>query len=269
MILEFLKVTENLGVVTVSLNRPEKRNAFHPGMIAEITKIFKQIRKDKTTRAVLLTGEGQSFCSGGDLEWMKSMAEYTLAKNLKDARELFAMYFGIRNCPVPVVGKVFGHCFGGGAGLTAVCDIVVAEEKTQFSFSEVKWGLVPAVISPFVSERAAPAKVREWFITAKVFQALEARDGGLINFSGSMGDCDQELERTFKLLHQTAPEAVRATKKLHQSYSTISWKKAEPVVTKLIAQRRVSAEGQKGLKAFLDKKTPVWNESAHGAPPKI
>ncbi len=267
--MEFLKVTQNQGVKTVSLNRPEKRNAFHPGMIREITKAFKDIAKDKAVRAVLLTGEGQSFCSGGDLEWMKSMADYTLAQNVKDAKELYAMYWAIRSCPVPVIGKVFGHCFGGGAGLNAVCDIVAAEEKTQFSFSEVKWGLVPAVISPFVSERATPAMTREWFLTAKVFGAHDALYGGLINFAGAMSEVDAYLEETFKSIMAAAPEAVRETKKLHQSYSTISWKKVEPQVTKLIAKRRVSAEGQKGLKAFLEKKSPQWSESPYGAPAKI
>lgn len=269
--MEFLKLTQNQGVLTVSLNRPEKRNAFHPGMIREITTAFKKAAKEKTVRAVLLTGEGQTFCSGGDLEWMKSMADYTLAQNMKDSKELFGMFWAIRSTPVPVVGKVFGHCFGGGAGLNAVCDIVAAEENTQFSFSEVKWGLVPAVISPFVTERASPARVREWFLTAKVFKAPEALQGGLINFSGSMTDVDKYLEDTFKLILGAAPEAVQDSKKLQQSYSTINWKKVEPQVTKLIAKRRVSAEGQKGLKAFLDKQTPVWSESPYGKPrtPKI
>jgi methylglutaconyl-CoA hydratase len=267
--MEFLKVTNNQGVITVSLNRPEKKNAFHPGMIGEITKTFKQIGKDKTTRAVLLTGEGTSFCSGGDLEWMKSMASYTVKQNLKDAQELFAMYWAIRSCPVPVVGKVFGHCFGGGAGLNAVCDIVASEEKTQFSFSEVKWGLVPAVISPFVVERTNPSKVREWFITAKVFNAPEAQRGGLVNFVGNMPEVDFFIEETFKLIIHSAPEAVRETKKLHQSYSSIAWKKIEPQVIKLIARRRTSAEGQKGLKAFLEKRNPQWSEVPYGAPAKI
>jgi len=267
--MEFLKVTDNQGIVTVSLNRPEKRNAFHPGMIKEITKVFKGFEKDKHLRAVLLTGEGASFCSGGDLEWMKEMAGYSNKENLKDAQELFAMYWTIRNCPVPVVGKIFGHAFGGGAGLTAVCDIVAAEDKTQFCFSEVKWGLVPAVISPFVVERASGHLVREWFLTAKVFNAAEALQGGLINRVGAMPEIDFYLEETFKLILNSAPEAVRQTKKLHQSYSSIVWKKVEPAVTKLIAERRSSPEGQKGLQAFIEKRSPQWSESPYGSPAKI
>lgn len=267
--MQHLKLSQSHGILKVALNRPERRNAFFPEMIGEILKTFKDLKKDKTVRAVVLTGEGKSFCSGGDLEWMKSMARYTLKQNIKDAEELYAMYWAIRSCPVPVIGRVFGHCFGGGAGLTAVCDIVAAEESTQFCFSEVKWGLVPAVISPFVSERAAPAKVREWFLTAKVFDASEALSGGLINFVGSLADVDAFVEKTVDLIQGAAPEAVRETKKLHQSYSTISWKKVEPTVTKLIAKRRVSDEGQKGLQAFLEKREPRWSESPYGAPAKI
>ncbi len=267
--MEFLKVTDNLGVVTVSLNRPEKRNAFHPGMISEITKVFKNFAKDKRLRAVLLTGEGSSFCAGGDLEWMKEMASYSKAENLKDAKRLYDMYRLIRTCPVPVVGKIFGHAFGGGAGLTAVCDIVAAEEKTQFCFSEVKYGLVPAVISPFVNDRASRANISEWFMTAKVFTSAEALAGGLINKTGTAAEVDAYLEETFKLIANAAPEAVRETKKLQLSYSTVAWKKMEPVVTKLIAARRASAEGQKGLSAFLTKSVPQWSEKAYVHPPKI
>lgn len=267
--MQHLKLAQSHGILKVSLNRPERRNAFFPEMIEEIADTFKGLNKDKSVRAVVLTGEGKSFCSGGDLEWMKSMAGYTIKQNLQDARELYAMYWAIRSCPVPVIGRVFGHCFGGGAGLTAVCDIVAAEEGTKFSFSEVKWGLVPAVISPFVSERAQPVKVREWFITAKVFAAGEALSGGLINFVGSIADVDAYVENTLASIKAAAPEAVRETKKLHQSFSTIAWKKVEPVVTKLIAKRRVSEEGQKGLEAFLEKREPRWSDPPYGAPAKI
>jgi len=263
--MDLLKITQNLGVRTISLNRPEKRNAFFPEMIQEITKAFKAAAKDKSVRAILLTGEGQSFCSGGDLEWMKSMAGYTLKQNLKDAQELFEMYWTIRNTPVPVIAKVFGHAFGGGAGLTAVCDIAAAEEKTQICFSEVKWGLVPAVISPFVVERASSAFVREWFMTAKVFNGPEAVAGGLINFSGTIDQVDSYIEQTLILLTAAAPEAVRETKKLHQSYSPINWKQARTKVTKLIAARRVSQEGQTGLKAFLEKRAPKWSDDGQAA----
>src|SRR5665213_1791835 len=178
--MDYLKVVENLGVLTVSLNRPEKRNAFFPPMIGEITKTFMKAANNDGLRSVLLTGERPSFCSGGDAEWMRSMAEFTEKQNIADSENLFDMYASIYNCPVPVLGGVFGHCFGGGAGLVAVCDIVAAESATQFSFSEVKLGLVPAVISPFVMERVAHTKALEWFVTGQVFTSEEAMLGGLI-----------------------------------------------------------------------------------------
>lgn len=267
--MQTLKLTRNMNVLTISLNRPEKRNAFFPEMIREITKAFKATAKDKELRAVLLTGEGPSFCSGGDLEWMKSMAKYSLQQNLKDADELFEMYWAIWNCPVPVVGKMFGHCFGGGAGMAAVCDIVAAESETQFCFSEVKWGLAPSVISPFVKSVASPSKVSEWFMTAKNFRAPEALAGGLIAFSGAMAEVDFFLEETFKNILNAAPEAVRETKKLVRSYAAVDFKKARPKVTKLIAQRRISKEGQRGLEAFLEKQNPRWSEPPYGSPAKI
>ncbi len=267
--MEHIKLSQNHGVLTISLNRPEKRNAFYPGMIQGIRRAIVAAAKQKELRAVLLTGEGESFCAGGDLEWMKSMASYTMKQNLKDAEELYSMFWAIRACPVPVVGRVFGHAFGGGAGLTAVCDIVAAESATQFSFSEVKWGLIPAVISPFVVERASPSVIREWFTTAKIFAADEAKTGGLVQFTGSIDEVDGYLEKTFGLIQGAAPGAVRETKKLLQSYSTVNWKTARTRVVKLIAAARTGKEGQKGLQAFLDKKSPRWSEPPYGSPAKI
>jgi methylglutaconyl-CoA hydratase len=269
VILKNLKLSQNQGVLTVSLNRPEKRNAFFPEMIREIAQAFGAAAKDKTLRAVLLTGEGESFCSGGDLEWMRESAKYTKAQNLKDANELFAMFWAIYSCPVPVVGRVFGHCFGGGAGLNAVCDIVAAESKTKFSFSEVKWGLVPAVISPFVYERAQSSAVSEWFMTAKIFAAPEAQAGGLIGYHGSISEVDGFIETTLAGVLASAPQAVRQTKKLLRSYSTIRWKSARALVTKTIAEARAGTEGQKGLSAFINKENPKWSEPGYGAPAKI
>ncbi|MGE4131561.1 MAG: enoyl-CoA hydratase-related protein [Bdellovibrionales bacterium] len=267
--MKHLKVTENQSIVTVALNRPEKRNAFHPDMIAEISTCFAQLNRDERLRAVILTGEGESFCAGGDLAWMKSMADYTLLENIDDAGRLFDMYAAIFECPVPVIGHVFGHCFGGGAGLVAVCDMVAAESSTQFCFSEVKWGLVPAVISPFVTARAKAAFVREWFFTAKVFMADEAVSGGLVNFSGTRGDIDRYVENLAKSILAAAPQAVRESKLLQNSYVGYDWPLIRARVTKLIAERRVSDEGQSGLKAFLEKRQPQWSSPPYGQPPKV
>ncbi len=264
-----LKLSTSQNVLTICLNRPEKRNAFFPEMIAELTKAFHEAGRDKKLRAAVLTGAGSSFCSGGDLEWMRSMAHFTLKQNTKDAEALFAMFWTIYQCPIPVLGRVFGHCFGGGAGLVAVCDVVAAEAKTQFSFSEVKWGLVPAVISPFVFERAAPSRVAEWFMSAKVFQAPEAQSGGLVNFVGDLNEVDTYLDQTLSSIIGSAPQAVRETKRLLRSYSKVSWKTVRARVIKTIATARVGEEGQRGLSAFLNKETPRWSDPGYGAPTKI
>jgi len=264
-----VRISQSMGIRTIALNRPQKRNAFHAEMIAEITKAFKEVASDKQVRAVLLTAEGSTFCAGGDLEWMKSTIDYTAKQNLKDAERLFDMFWAIRSVPVPVVGRIFGHAFGGGAGLVSACDIVVAESGTQFCFSEVKWGLVPAVISPFVAEKVLPSRAREWFLTAKVFGCSEALSAGLIGFSGNMAEVDAEVEAILFRIRDTAPQAVRETKKLHQSFSSVSWKAVRTKVTKLIAARRVSEEGQSGLKAFVEKRNPQWSPPPYGAPAKI
>ena len=264
-----LKITQSNGVRTVSLNRPLRRNAFEPILIKELKAQFQEIAEQRNVRAVVLTGEGTSFCSGGDLEWMKAAGQLTRDENVRDAECLFDMFKAIRDVPVPVIARVFGHCFGGGLGLVAACDLVAAEATTQFCFSEVKWGLAPSVISPFVAEKAAPHMLREWFITAKVFDAAEAMRGGLVHFAGKLGDVDDYIERTLRLFREAAPHAIAATKELHQKSSGIDWDYMRTYTTELIADRRMSEEGQTGLAAFLDKSKPKWTLGAAGAANKI
>lgn len=255
--MQFIKVEVKDQVQWISLNRPEKRNAFHPGMMAELTKAFRDVSL-QSARAVVLTGEGESFCAGGDLDWMKSMAGYSLQENAKDSENLFDMYEAVRVCPLPVVGRVKGHAFGGGLGLLAVCDIVAAESKTQFCFSEVKWGLVPAVISSFVLEKMKPSKTREWMLTAKIFSASEGLDAGLLHFEGSESQVDQYVADTLKFLLKAGPEALRETKKLLRFLNENGPEVYRRESTRVIAERRVSAEGQAGLQSFLEKKPTPW-----------
>jgi methylglutaconyl-CoA hydratase len=260
-----VKTARTLGIETITLNRPLRRNAFDANLIVELTEAFAAIRDDGAVRAVVLTGEGTSFCAGGDLEWMKSATELTHDENIRDAELLFDMFKTIRDVPVPVIAKVFGHCFGGGLGLIAACDIVAAESATQFCFSEVKWGLVPAVISPFVREKALPGHMREWFLTAKTFDAPEAGRGGLVNFCGTMGEVETFVERTGHQIRESAPGAVAAAKRLHQSFSPVDWTTVRQMTTALIADRRVSKEGQDGLACFLGKTKPDWTLGSKGA----
>lgn len=263
-----LKLTHNYGVLNVQLHRPDKRNAFEPQMIGELTKVFTEASTDTKVRAILLDGAGETFCAGGDLEWMKSMANFSQSENLKDAEALFDMFNAQRTCLQPIIGKIHGHAFGGGLGLVALCDMAAAETKTAFCFSEVKWGLVPSVISPFVREKMNHSLAREWMLTAKIFSAEEAKLAQLVQFTGTLAQVEEYVEKSIKLLMSAAPSAVRETKKLLLSQSTVDWSRVRRLTTEVIAERRVSADGQKGLTAFLEKKNPDWSEFPYGTAPK-
>lgn len=260
--MQTIRVEKSGTTTTVILNRPEVRNAFHPTMIQELTEVFsKTIPADKNCRVVVLRGEGKSFCSGADLGWMKSMVDYDLKENTQDSEKLFAMFAAIRSCAVPVVGRIHGHAMGGAVGLTAVCDVAAAVTDTQFCFTEVKLGLVPAVISPFVLEKMNAGWARRWMLTGDVFSAEHARLAGLVHFVGSETEVDEFVSGVVKSFNEGGPEAVQATKKLAQAVSvTGDWQQKDALTTKVIAERRVSAEGQEGLRGFLEKRTPSWKK---------
>ncbi|MBX7231201.1 MAG: enoyl-CoA hydratase/isomerase family protein [Bdellovibrionales bacterium] len=256
---KFIQVTENHLVAQVGLNRPERHNAFHPEMIAELTQLFLQLDKRKDLLAVVLHGFGKSFSAGGDLEWMKSMAKFSYEENLHDARLLFDMFQAISSCSLPLIGFVHGKVLGGGMGLISVCDFVAAEEKTSFGFTEVKLGLAPAVISPFVLKKARP-QVKDFMLTAQIFDAIIAQQLGLIQFIGNPTQCFEYLSQTLTQLWSLSPEAVRETKRLLQHLSNPSSPiEQRETSTTVLAQRRVSPEGQEGLSAFLQQRPPRWN----------
>lgn len=246
-------------IARVTMSRPDVRNAFHPTMIRELTEIFRSISKNEQVRVVVLNGAGKSFCSGADLGYMKSMADFTLEENRQDSDRLFEMFWELRNCPHPVVGRVHGHAMGGALGLAAVCDVVGAVEGTQFCFSEVKLGLAPAVISPFVLERMAVSQARRYMLTGEVFSTREAYESGLVHYVGDEAAVDGFVAGVVKALLENGPEAVRATKSLAREVrETSSWVDRRAATTRVIAERRVSAEGQEGLRGFLEKRTPSW-----------
>lgn len=256
-----LLVREQNQIVTVSLNRPDLRNAFNPEMISQLTKTFTDLAKRADVRAVVLRGEGKSFCAGADLNWMKSMVSYSLEENMKDSRELFAMFEAILNCPIPVIGLVHGHAMGGALGLIAACDVVVAETQTQFCFSEAKLGIAPAVISAFVLKKSSPGSVRGAMLSARVFASAEAMQMNLVHSSGDMQACEKYVSDFVTSLKDCGLEAVRETKKLISAIPTLSWDQSKDLTCKVIAERRVSAEGQEGLKSFLEKRNPSWRNS--------
>jgi methylglutaconyl-CoA hydratase len=259
---QYLKVERRASgaVAVVSLNRPEVRNAFHPVMIEELRAVFAEdLNRDTKLRAVLLRGEGKSFCAGADLGWMQSMVNFTLTENQRDSESLFAMFAALRDCPVPLIGRVHGHVMGGALGLAAVCDIVAAEQQTLFCFSEVRLGLAPAVISPFVLEKMHPSHAHRYMLTAETFSAAEAKDVGLVHFRGDLAAVDDFVEKTLTMVTENGPEAVRATKRLLRLGAGRSeWDMIRAETTRVIAERRVSPEGQEGLRGFLEKRVPSW-----------
>jgi len=253
-----IKVSEKSGVLYVRLNRPEKHNAFNPEMIADLTKVFQTTATREDLVAIWLEGEGKSFCAGGDLEWMRSMADYTHEENLADAERLFDLFKIMADCSVPLLGLIHGAVYGGGLGLVAVCDVVAAETNTRFCFSEARIGIAPAVISPFVLRKSTPGHARELMITAKEFGVDAAVRSGWVHFSGEKTEAENYLRQTVSDLEKCARGGVRVAKQLMNFISMESWDKLRMECAQVIAERRASPEGQEGLRSFLEKRQPSW-----------
>lgn len=251
-------VKEENGILNITLNRPEIHNAFNPEMISELTNVFSDQNFSMKSRAVVLRGAGESFCAGADLNWMKSMMKYNFEENLADAQRLYTMFDVMKNCPVPIVGKIHGNVFGGGLGLVAICDIVAADDKTKFCFSEAKLGLVPSVISPFIKRKMAPHIIRELFLTADLFDSEKALASGLIHFAGSNSKCDKYVDDKLLAMSKCGKGALITTKKLLNDLEDLNFQETKNETTSVISRRRVSEEGQEGLKAFLEKRKPNW-----------
>ncbi|WP_413289129.1 enoyl-CoA hydratase-related protein [Bdellovibrio sp. HCB337] len=259
--MSFVEIKEAAHVAYVKLNRPDIRNAFDPSMIADITKAFIELEKRQDVRAIVLQGEGKVFCAGADLNWMREMVSYTLEQNKEDSLKLFGMFEAIAKCSLPVIGLVQGAAFGGALGLVACCDYVMADPQTQFCFSEVKLGIAPAVISAFINRKATPGKVRHFMMSGTVFNSQQALDAGLVNEIAANTDFTTRLEHILKQYKECGPEAVRETKKLLNDIPELSWADQRKRTSQLISERRVSAEGQEGLKSFLEKRSPSWRNS--------
>jgi len=251
-----LLVSESDHVVAVSLNRPDVRNALDDALIARLTDVFRNVNDD--VRAVVLRGEGKAFCAGGDIGWMQRSIDYSQAENLADARALGDLFLAIDECPCPVIGQVHGAAFGGGVGLACVCDVVVASEGTKFCFSEVKLGLSPAVISAFAIRKVGLSQARRYFLTAEVFDAEEAKRIGLVHVVAGAGELEARVADLVVALASNGPKAVRRAKELARKVAYLDSAAALDVSTKLIAELRVSDEGQEGVRAFLEKRPPSW-----------
>jgi methylglutaconyl-CoA hydratase len=247
--MQALRVEQDGDLLRVTLARPERRNAFDAELIGELTGAFESV--GEAVRAVLLSGEGESFSAGADVDWMRSSVELSYEENVADARRLRKMLETIDSCPAPVVARVHGHALGGGCGLVACSDIVVAAPDTQFAFSEVKLGIIPAVISPFALSKIGASAARRYFVTGERFDAATALRIGLVHEVAA--DLDAAVEALVGELRSAGPEAGRHAKKL-------VLERPDGLGTeRRIAQRRTSDEGQEGLRAFLEKRPPTWS----------
>ena len=260
----FLTTRRDGPVEYLTLNRPEVRNAFNEDVIAELTAWAAQTHADRAVRVVVLAGAGPTFSAGADVQWMAKTVAYTRDENLRDAAAASAMFAAIDALPQPVVGRVHGAALGGGAGLAAVCDIVVAEDSAVFGFTEVKLGILPAVISPFSIAKIGRSAARELFLTGVRFSAAHAREIGLVHAVVPAAELDAKVDAYVRELLTAAPEAVAAAKALIREVWTRPLEQARPLTADAIATRRVSAEGQEGLRAFLEKRKPAWAIKSEG-----
>ncbi len=249
------------GVVTVALNRPDSHNALTPQMIAELTETFTALGQEDGVRAVVLTGNGRSFCAGADLGFMRAAADYTFEENVADGQAIFDLMMAVDSCPRPVVGRINGAAIGGGTGLAACCDIVVAVQRAIFAFSEVRLGILPAVISPFVLSRIGTGAARELFLTGERFGAERAQQIGLVHHVvPDESALDEKVAERVQQLLQGAPGAQAAAKQLIRSVARQPRAELRDETSELIARRRASDEGREGMSAFLEKRKPWWQE---------
>ncbi|MGO4125120.1 enoyl-CoA hydratase-related protein [Inquilinus sp. YAF38] len=246
------------GIGTVVMDRPDRHNAFDEHVIADLTAGFAKLGADDAVRAVVLRGAGKSFSAGADLDWMRRMAAYDEAANLADARALAALMRTIDTLPKPTVALVHGAAYGGGVGLVACCDIAIATEAAAFSLSEVKLGLIPAVISPYVVRAIGARAARRYFLTAERFDAVEARRLGLVHELAASDGLEEAARQVLAALRGNGPAAVRAAKDLVAAVASKTPAEVEEDCTRRIAAIRAGDEGKEGVAAFLEKRKPSW-----------
>jgi methylglutaconyl-CoA hydratase len=253
-------------VTTVTLNRPDVRNAFNEDLIAELTAWAQSVPDDGSIRAVVLQGAGSVFCAGADVQWMAKMIGYTREENLQDARRAAMMLHALDSLPVPVIGRVHGAALGGGAGLAAVCDVVVAADDAVFGFTEVVLGILPAMISPYVVRKIGLSAAREWCLNGARFSAARAKEIGLVHDVVTADRLDLTVERHVHQFAKAAPSAIAATKRLLRDVAGHRPGDVMALTVDAIATQRVSPEGQEGLRAFLEKRPPKWAAERPAAP---
>ena len=246
-----LRVERDGQVLGITLARPERRNAFDAALIAELTEAFADVGD---ARAVVLAGEGESFCAGADVEWQRASIDLSYEENVEDAMRLYRMLDAVNSCPAPVVARVHGYTLGGGSGLVACADVAIAAPDAVFGFTEVRLGIIPAVISPFVFAKTGTGAARRYFLTGERFGAEAAFRIGLVHEVAE--NLDSAVAEVVSALTAGGPEAVRAAKRLALDQP------AGRETAEVAARRRTSQEGQEGLRAFLEKRTPAWRSES-------
>ena len=254
----YLTVRRDGPVEHLTLNRPDVRNAFNDDVVAELHQWADATAADAGVRVVVLAGAGKVFSAGADAAWMARMAEATEAENMRDAEATTAMFRAVNALPMGVIGRIHGAALGGGSGLAAVCDVVVAEDRAVFGFTETKLGILPAMISPFVLPKIGVSAARELFLTGMRFDAVRAQTIGLVHAVVPADGLDAAVARYVGEFLSAAPTAVAAAKRLIPLVSGRSPEDVALITARAIAAQRVSAEGQEGLRAFLDKQDPTW-----------
>ena len=255
---QHLTVSRDGFAATVTLNRPDVHNAFNARLIAELHDAFSHLRADDSLRAVVLRGEGRSFSAGADLNWMRFSLDATHDENVADALRMADMYRAIDTCPHPVIGRIHGAALGGGAGLTAVCDIAIAADDTRFGFTEARLGIAPAVISPFAVRKIGESHARALFLTGERFDAARALAIGLVHQVVPAAELDDVVQATLRNIGLSGPAGVRAAKRMAMTVTHISDAEARELTANTIAGLRVGAEGQEGIRAFLEKRAASW-----------
>jgi methylglutaconyl-CoA hydratase len=255
---DLLRVARSGPLATVTMNRPDSHNALNADLIEALTRCFEELAEDQETRVVVLSGEGRSFCAGADIGYMRETVGLSYEENLEDARRLAMMFWTIDECPKPVVAKVLGAAMGGGAGLLAVADVVVADSEARFAFSEVRLGIGPVTIAPFVVRKIGTSHARSLFLTGERFDAERAREIGLVHRIVSRDGLDEAVEEKVGELLEGGPVAQATIKGLLRRLETTEPMEAPGLTARVISELRTGEEGQEGLAAFLEKREPGW-----------
>jgi methylglutaconyl-CoA hydratase len=245
-------------VARITLNRPEVHNAFTSGMIRELREAVRDAASDAAVRVVVLTGTGKSFCAGADLNWMREIISASYEQNYAESLAVAEFHEELYRLPKPTIARVNGTAIGGGTGFLSACDIVIASAEARFGLSEVKLGLVPAAISPYVVRRIGESQARRYFLTGERIDARRALEIGLVSMVVPPEDLDQRTDEIVALLLSSGPEALAKAKELLHAVPGMSFEEAKPYTAAMIASLRVSAEGQEGMAAFLERRKPKW-----------